>query len=127
MDKMHEKGMPETSVAYHISNSADAMDASSHSSSNAAVKFMIGSPGAGINNNTSSASGSMAAMTPIGGQHSQLPSSSLNARNLSAIENAQKLHGCMSMSDMLSNGLVETSSSTFTPKRNVCVDLQFFA
>jgi regulator-associated protein of mTOR len=54
------------------------------------VKFMVGSPG----------------FTP-------------NMRKLSAVENVSQLRNCTSISDLLSAGMVETSSTVFTPKRNM--------
>lgn len=40
-------------------------------------------------------------------------------RKIPGIENVTQLKQCSSIADLVSNGLVETSSTTFTPKRNV--------
>lgn len=58
--------------------------------------------------------------SPIGNSLGSQPSSSIQPfRKISASENVTQLKQCSSIADLVSNGLVETSSTIFTPKRNV--------
>uniref|UniRef100_A0A915CZ32 Raptor N-terminal CASPase-like domain-containing protein n=1 Tax=Ditylenchus dipsaci TaxID=166011 RepID=A0A915CZ32_9BILA len=81
------------SFGNHNTSIINNHNGSSEEASNS-VKFMVGSPGISATN-------------------------AHNFRKLSAIENVEQLRQCASIADMLSSGLIETSSTNFTPKRNL--------